>query len=247
MRTMNPLFEARNLKKSWGGRPIIRDLSLSLAPGEVLGLLGPNGAGKTTAFYMTIGLVRPDEGQIFWNGAEITDWPIHERARCGMGYLAQEPSVFRALTVEQNLMAILETLDLSRAERQDRLEGLLEEFHLHPVRRQTAATLSGGQRRRVEIARALVTQPRLLLLDEPFANIDPLTIQDLKQMIRYLSERGIAVLITDHNAREIFSFVHRVTLVVDGYELASGSPLELAQHPLARERYLGSEFQLNGV
>jgi lipopolysaccharide export system ATP-binding protein len=239
------LFEARDLHKAWGGRPIIRGLSFSLQAGEVVGLLGPNGAGKTTAFYMTIGLVRPDRGSIFWQGTAITDWPIHQRARRGMGYLAQEPSVFRQLSVEQNLMAILETLPLGRDERQAKCDSLLEELHLEAVRHQVAATLSGGQRRRVEIARALVTDPQLLLLDEPFANIDPLTIQELKQMIRYLSARGIAVLITDHNAREILSFVHRVTLVVDGQELASGSPQELAQHPLARERYLGSEFGLH--
>jgi lipopolysaccharide export system ATP-binding protein len=237
-----PIFEARDLEKAWGGRPIVRGLSFALCPGEVVGLLGPNGAGKTTAFYMTIGLVRPDRGQCLWEGQDVTHWPVHQRARAGMGYLAQEPSVFRQLTVAQNLQAILETLPLTRQERLRRQQDLLEELHLTAFSDQVAATLSGGQRRRVEIARALVTQPRLLLLDEPFANIDPLTIQDLKQMIRYLSARGIAVLITDHNAREILSFVHRVTLVVDGQTLAAGTPDELANHPLARERYLGSEF-----
>lgn len=237
-----PIFEAKGLEKAWGGRPIVRGLSFSLCPGEIVGLLGPNGAGKTTAFYMTIGLVRPDRGQVLWQGQDVTSWPVHQRARAGMGYLAQEPSVFRQLTVAQNLQAILETLPLTGQERRLRQQMLLEELHLTAFANQIAATLSGGQRRRVEIARALVTQPRLLLLDEPFANIDPLTIQDLKQMIRYLSARGIAVLITDHNAREILSFVHRVTLVVDGQTLASGTPEELSNHAIARERYLGSEF-----
>ncbi|MFZ4099348.1 MAG: LPS export ABC transporter ATP-binding protein [Chlamydiia bacterium] len=239
---MQPLFEARSLTKSWGGRPIVKGLSYTILPGEILGLLGPNGAGKTTAFYMTMGLVRPDSGQCFWESQEITSWSIDARARAGMGYLAQEPSVFRQLTVRENLWAVLETLPLAHEERLERLESLSLELHLETVLDQKASTLSGGQRRRVEIARALVREPRLLLLDEPFANIDPLTIQDVKQIIRYLAARGIAILITDHNAREIFEFVDRVLLMIDGKEMASGTPEELAQDPMVRSCYLGESF-----
>ena len=242
---MSALFEAQNLVKNWGGRPIVRGLSFSISPGEILGLLGPNGAGKTTAFSMTMGLIRPDGGTCLWEAQEITRWPIDRRARAGMGYLAQEPSVFRQLSARQNLLAILETLPFSTQERLQQLDELLQELHLTSVADQKACTLSGGQRRRVEIARALVRKPRLLLLDEPFANIDPLTIQDVKQIIRYLAQRGIAILITDHNAREIFELVDRVLLMIEGTVMAAGTPTSLAQDPLVRAAYLGDSFSFH--
>lgn len=238
----NTLFEAKDLHKHWGGRPVVRGLSLRIYPGEVLGLLGPNGAGKSTAFYMTIGLVRPDSGCCTWLGQDITDLAIHHRANLGMGYLAQEPSVFRQLSVFQNLELVLERLNLCRQERLDRINEQLRDLRLEAVAQQKAATLSGGQRRRLEIARALVLKPKLLLLDEPFANVDPLTIAEVKTMIRYLATKGIAVLITDHNAREILAIVDRAQLLVDGICIAEGAPAELIADHNVRERYLGSEF-----
>ena len=211
--------------------------------GEVVGLLGPNGAGKTTAFYMTIGLIRPDKGTVFFKDTDVTRLPIHERALMGMGYLAQEPSVFRNLSVEEN-MCILETLPISKQERKRRLDLLLQELHLEKLAKKRASSLSGGERRRLEITRSLVTEPSLLLLDEPFANIDPLAVHDVKQMIRLLKSKGISILITDHNAREIFSIVDRSYLVRDGKVMMSGSVNELLENKEARTSYFGEDFRL---
>lgn len=239
-----PLLKAENLVKSYSGKAVVNGLSLQVGKGEVVGLLGPNGAGKTTAFYMTIGLIRPDSGKVFFNNREVTRTPIHERAKQGMGYLAQEPSVFRNLSVEENLICILETLDISHAERKSRLEILLNELHLESLAKKKASSLSGGERRRLEITRALISQPSLLLLDEPFANIDPLAVNDVKTMIRHLKSKGISVLITDHNAREIFSIVDRSYLVREGKVLMSGTVDELLENQEARSSYFGENFRL---
>jgi lipopolysaccharide export system ATP-binding protein len=239
-----PVLKAENLVKSYGGRAVVNNLSLEVFPGEVLGLLGPNGAGKTTAFYMTIGLIRPDAGKVFFKGKDVTRLPIHKRAHMGMGYLAQEPSVFRNLTVEENILCILETLQISKQEQKHRLEALLEELHLTPLAKEIASTLSGGERRRLEITRAMVTSPSFLLLDEPFANIDPKAIHDVKMLISHLSEKKITVFITDHNAREIFSIVNRAYLIDAGQVILSGSVEELVNSEMAREVYLGKDFRL---
>ena len=234
------LLELKHLVKHYGGKPVVNGLSLSILPGEVVGLLGPNGAGKTTAFYMAIGLIKPDEGEVFFQQKNITNVPIHQRALMGLGYLAQEPSIFRSLTVEENIRCILET----QKNPAQSLNELLEELHLTPLRHKKASTLSGGERRRLEITRALVTQPSLLLLDEPFANIDPLAVADVKHVIRILKQKNISVLITDHNAREIFSIVDRSYLVQQGKVLLSGTVNELIAHPEARRSYFGEDFQI---
>ncbi len=244
MKNKQPILSAENLVKTYNGKSVVNGLSLTVGQGEVVGLLGPNGAGKTTAFYMTIGLIRPDQGRVFLNGRDVTDLPIHERARMGMGYLAQEPSVFRSLTVEENILCILETLPISPQEKQHRLQELLQELHLEKLAKKRAMTLSGGERRRLEITRALVTRPSLLLLDEPFANIDPIAVQDVKHMIRHLKSLGISILITDHNAREIFSIVDRSALMRDGKILMSGSVDELLASREARLSYFGEDFRL---
>lgn len=238
------LLAVKGLEKSYGGKKVVDGLSFEISAGEIVGLLGPNGAGKTTSFYMTMGLIAPDRGQVFFKGKDVTSKPIHERAKMGMGYLAQEPSIFRSLTVEENILCILETLPFSKQERLEKVEQLLEELHLSHLAKKKAAMLSGGERRRLEITRALVTNPSLLLLDEPFANVDPLTIKDVQEMIRSLAERGIAILITDHNAREIFSIVDRSYLVYEGKVLLSGRAEELLQDPRAKETYLGANFRL---
>jgi lipopolysaccharide export system ATP-binding protein len=238
------ILKASDLKKTYGGKAVVNGLTFFVAKGEVVGLLGPNGAGKTTAFYMTIGLISPDSGTVLFNDVDVTRMPIHERARMGMGYLAQEPSVFRQLSVEDNILCILETLSLTKAEQQKRLEELLQELHLEKIRKKKASTLSGGERRRLEITRALVTNPMLLLLDEPFANIDPIAINDVKKMIGLLKSKGISVLITDHNAREIFSIVDRSYLVSEGKVLMSGSVQDLIHNKEVRRSYLGEEFKM---
>ncbi len=237
-------LEVRNLEKSYGGRKVVNGLSFSVEPGEVVGLLGPNGAGKTTAFYMTVGLIRPDGGQVFFGHQDVTHAPIHIRAQMGMGYLSQEPSVFRSLTVEDNILCILENMSLTKAQRKQRLEELLAELHLEPLAKKKAGALSGGERRRLEITRALITNPSFLLLDEPFANIDPISIHELKEMIGHLSEKNISILITDHNAREIFSFVHRSYLVSEGKVFSSGSVDSLINDHEVRRTYLGEGFHL---
>jgi len=238
------LLEVKHLKKTYQGKPVVNGLSFSIQKGEVVGLLGPNGAGKTTAFYMTIGLIYPEDGQVYFKDQNITSLPIHERAKLGIGYLAQEPSIFRSLSVEENILIILETLRLSKAERKAILEILLNELGLINHRKKKAAALSGGERRRLEITRALIIEPQLLLLDEPFANIDPLAVQEVKHLIRHLKARGISVLITDHNAREIFSIVDRSYLVFEGKNLLSGTTQELMKSPEARRHYLGEDFRL---
>lgn len=240
---MKELLTVENLEKSYSGKKIVSKLCFSVQQSEVVALLGPNGAGKTTAFYMTIGLIRPDKGRIFFQGSEITAMTIHERARRGMGYLAQEPSIFRSLTVEENILAILETQSLTKQEREKRLHSLLKELHLEKLAQEKAASLSGGERRRLEITRSLATNPTFLLLDEPFANIDPISIQEVKQWILHLKERGISVLITDHNAREIFSLVDRIYLMTGGTIFLSGTPEELMQNSAARTQYLGVDFK----
>lgn len=234
----------QNLIKSYGGRAVVNGLSIEVSAGEVVGLLGPNGAGKTTAFYMVIGLIRPDAGQVIFNGENITNYPIDKRARMGLGYLAQEPSVFRELTVEENILCILETLPLSQEERMQRLEELLNELHLQDLAKKRAITLSGGERRRLEITRALATRPTCLMLDEPFANIDPIAIQEVKQIVKILAKKGIGILITDHNAREIFSVVDRSYLVSEGKVLLSGTVDELVSNKHARHTYFGEHFSL---
>jgi lipopolysaccharide export system ATP-binding protein len=238
------ILKVQNLEKSYSGKSIISGLSFQVREGEVVGLLGPNGAGKTTAFYMSMGLIRPEGGKVFFKNQEITNTPIHKRARLGMGYLAQEPSVFRHLTVEENILCILETLPLTRGEQKVRLAALLKELHLEPLAKTKASSLSGGERRRLEITRALVTQPSLLLLDEPFANIDPLAVNDVKNMIRHLKRKGISILITDHNAREIFSIVDRSYLIQEGKVLLSGTVNELLESKEARSIYFGEDFRL---
>lgn len=238
------LLEVRNLVKNFSGKPVVNGLSFTVNQGEVVGLLGPNGAGKTTAFYMTVGLISPDQGEVYYKEQNITSLPIHKRAKMGIGYLAQEPSIFRSLTVEDNILCILETLPLTNAQKEARVTELLSELHLQHLRKKRASTLSGGERRRLEITRALVTQPSLLLLDEPFANIDPLAVADVKHLIRMLKQKQISVLITDHNAREIFTIVERSYLVQEGKVLLSGTVDELIAHPEARRSYFGEDFRL---
>lgn len=241
---MKTCLNVQDLVKTYGGRRVVDGLSLYVSQGEIVGLLGPNGAGKTTAFYMTVGLIRPDGGRVTFNNEDVTHLSMDKRAQMGMGYLAQEPSVFRHLTVEENVLCILENLNLTRAQRYSRLEELLQELHLTPLAKKKALALSGGERRRLEITRALATNPTCLMLDEPFANIDPISVHEVKQMIQHLSKKGISILITDHNAREIFSVVHRSYLVRDGKVLLSGTVDELIHNEEARRTYFGSEFRL---
>lgn len=237
-------LEVKELVKVYGGRRVVNGLSFDVNRGEIVGLLGPNGAGKTTAFYMTVGLIRVEGGEVLFNGQDVTLMPMYKRAQMGMGYLAQEPSVFRNLTVEENILCILESLPLTRSERKERLEKLLGELHLEPLAKKQALALSGGERRRLEITRALVSEPTFLMLDEPFANIDPISVQEVKEMVRHLSERGISILITDHNAREIFSVVHRSYLMREGKTMLSGTVDELVSNEEARRTYLGEKFKL---
>ncbi len=244
MNFKSPLLKAEGLKKKYDDKVAVEALSFEVNQGEVVGLLGPNGAGKTTAFYMTIGLIRPDEGRVLFKNRDITSLPIHKRARLGMGYLAQEPSVFHSLSVEENILCVLEIMPLSKIERKNQLNYLLEEFHLTELHKKKAGTLSGGERRRLEIARTLALHPSILLLDEPFANIDPIIIADLKKIIRQLRDKGISILITDHNAREIFTVVDRSYLIQKGKILISGTVGELLQHQEARLSYFGDDFKL---
>jgi len=222
----------------------VAGVSISLEAGEVVGLLGPNGAGKTTTFYMVLGLLKPDRGKVMLNGEDITGLPVYKRARRGLGFLSQEPSIFRKLTVEQNLMAILEILDLTKSERQHRLESLLRELDLTHLAKSKAYTLSGGERRRAEITRSLVTAPHFMLMDEPFAGIDPIAVADIQTIIARLKEKGIGVLVTDHNVRETLQIVDRAYLIYEGQVLVSGTARELASDERAKEIYLGKQFSL---
>jgi lipopolysaccharide export system ATP-binding protein len=237
-------LKATGLAKSYKSRQVVRDLSLELGSGEVVGLLGPNGAGKTTAFYMIVGLVPCDAGRIYLGDQDVTLLPMHRRAQLGLGYLPQEASVFRKLSVEDNVMAILETRDMERAAREQRLEQLLEELRIGHVRKSMGMALSGGERRRVEIARALAAEPRFMLLDEPFAGVDPLSVLDIQRIIRELTHRGIGVLITDHNVRETLGVCARAYIVNQGTVIASGSAEEVLANPQVREVYLGESFRL---
>jgi lipopolysaccharide export system ATP-binding protein len=238
-------LRTESLTKSYGGRTVVRGVSVEVQSGEVVGLLGPNGAGKTTTFYMTVGLTAPDSGRVLLDGTDVTNDPMYIRARKGIGYLPQEPSVFRGLTVEQNILAILETLSLTSAERRTRLRTLLAELNLTPLAASPAYTLSGGERRRVEITRALVISPRFILLDEPFAGIDPIAVADIQDIVSHLSERGIGVLITDHNVRETLRITDRAYIVNEGTIFRSGTPDSLADDEEVRRVYLGSDFRLD--
>ena len=238
-------LRAHNLTKSYSGRTVVAGVSLEVSSGEIVGLLGPNGAGKTTTFYMTVGLTQPDSGRVELDGHDVTDDPMYIRARKGIGYLPQEPSIFRGLTVEQNLLAILETTDLDGVSRRARLRELLAELNLTPLAQAPAHTLSGGERRRAEITRALVISPRFILLDEPFAGIDPIAVTDIQKIIFHLKERGIGVLITDHNVRETLRITDRAYIVHDGVIYRSGTPASLAADEDVRRIYLGHEFRLD--
>ena len=241
---MERTLRTDNLVKSFRGRTVVAGVSISRGAGEVVGLLGPNGAGKTTTFYMVLGLLRPDRGRVMLNGEDITELPVYKRARKGLGFLSQEPSIFRKLTVEQNLMAVLEILDLTTEERRRRLESLLQELDLTHLAKSKAYTLSGGERRRAEITRSLVTSPNFMLLDEPFAGIDPIAVADIQAIIARLKEKDIGVLITDHNVRETLQIVDRAYLICEGQVLVSGTARELASDERAREIYLGDRFSL---
>ena len=238
-------LKTEELTKSYGGRTVVKKVNISVAQGEVVGLLGPNGAGKTTTFYMVVGLTAPDSGRVLLDGQDLTEDPMYVRARKGIAYLPQEPSVFRGLTVEQNILAILETVNLKGAARTERLKELLAELNLTPIAQSMAHSLSGGERRRVEITRALVMSPTFILLDEPFAGIDPIAVTDIQEIIFHLKERGIGVLITDHNVRETLKITDRAYIVHDGVLFKSGTPAELAEDDAVKEIYLGTEFRLD--
>ena len=233
-----------HLRKSYKTRTVVQDISLKINSGEVVGLLGPNGAGKTTSFYMMVGLVPLDSGRILLDNKELSHMPIHSRARMGLAYLPQEASIFRKLTVAENIMAVLELQDLSDTERQARLESLLQELHILHIRNNMAVSLSGGERRRVEIARCLATSPSFILLDEPFAGIDPIAVLDIQKIIRFLASRNIGVLITDHNVRETLGICDRAYIVNEGKVFASGQPFEIVNNEAVREVYLGKDFKL---
>ncbi len=238
------LLRARGLAKEYGERRVVNGVDLEVSPGEIVGLLGPNGAGKTTSFYMIVGIVPPTEGQIEFQGVDVTEMPMYRRARLGIGYLPQEESIFRKMTVEQNLMAIFEMLDLSDEERASRCEDLILDFGLREVRDAVAMTLSGGEKRRLTIARALVTMPSMLLLDEPFSGVDPLAVYDIQQIILMLRERGLGILITDHNVRETLRVVDRAYIICEGKVECAGSSDFLINDPRAKELYLGPRFSM---
>lgn len=238
-------LEARHLAKSYKGRKVVIDVSMAVESGQIVGLLGPNGAGKTTCFYMIAGLVRADQGEVFINERDVTRLPMHGRARAGLSYLPQEASVFRKLTVADNIMAILETRrDLTRQGRRENLEQLLQEFHVTHIRDSLGMALSGGERRRVEIARAIATNPEFILLDEPFAGVDPISVNDIKTIVTHLKNRGLGVLITDHNVRETLDICEKAYIVSEGYIIAEGSPQTVMDNPKVRKVYLGENFRL---
>lgn len=237
-------IETKDLVKTFKDRNVVNGVSLRVEKGQIVGLLGPNGAGKTTTFYMIVGLERPNAGHISVNGEDITNMPMYQRSRYGIGYLPQEASIFRKLSVEDNLMAILETTSLTETERKAKMEGLLEEFHVTHVRKRKGSELSGGERRRVEIARCLATDPTFILLDEPFAGVDPIAVADIQSIISYLRDRGIGVLITDHNVRETLSIVDKAYILNEGQILISGDSATIANSEIARKFYLGDKFTL---
>ena len=238
-------LSAQNLHKQYKGRQVVKDISVAIQSGEVVGLLGPNGACKTTCFYMIVGLIPLDRGSIAIDGTDVSNLPMHQRARLGIGYLPQEPSVFRKLSVEDNILAILETIpEMSDADRNQRLEELLQELHIAERRHTLGVSLSGGERRRVEIARALATRPRFILLDEPFAGVDPISVLDIQQLITHLQKLGIGVLITDHNVRETLKICDRAYILSDGKILATGTPLEILNNTEVKKAYLGEDFRL---
>jgi lipopolysaccharide export system ATP-binding protein len=243
--SVNRVLRASSLTKSYGRRVVVREVALEIRQGEVVGLLGPNGAGKTTTFYMVVGLARPDSGQVFLGDEDITELPMYQRARAGIGYLPQEASIFRKLTAEENVLAILETRGLSGSEQRALARQLLEELGIEAMARQPAYTLSGGERRRLEICRALAASPWFILLDEPFAGIDPLAVLDIQKIIAHLRDRGIGILITDHNVRETLSITDRAYILRDGSVFRSGTPRELASDPEVRRVYLGDSFRLD--
>ena len=235
---------AENLVKSYKDRTVVRGVNIRMKKGEIVGLLGKNGAGKTTTFYMIVGLVRPNSGKISFKNTDITEYPVYKRARSGLGYLAQEASIFRTMTVENNLLAILETMKLSRAQRKARAAELLAKFGLSHVAKQKAITLSGGERRKLEIARSLVQNPSILLLDEPFAGVDPIAVSDIQQVIKQNQDDGYGILITDHNVRETLNVVDRAYIMADGQILTQGTKDELVNDPIARKVYLGEDFKM---
>jgi len=238
------ILKSQNLIKKYGRRTVVKGVSLEVNQGEIVGLLGPNGAGKTTTFYMTVGFIQPNEGNVFLDDENITDLPMYKRAQKGIGYLPQEPSVFRKLSVEHNIKAVLEMTKLSKAEQKDKLENLIEEFSLEKVRKSRGDTLSGGERRRTEIARALATSPKFILLDEPFAGIDPIAVEDIQYIVAKLKMKNIGILITDHNVQETLSITDRAYLMFEGNILKAGTAEELAADEMVRKVYLGQSFEL---
>jgi len=238
------LLETKGLVKAYGGRRVVDGLSIQIGRSEIVGILGPNGAGKTTSFYMIVGIIPADQGHIYFDQVDITRRPIHERCRLGIGYLAQEPSIFRKLTVEENIMAVLETLNISPRERRKRQAALLEELNIAHLAKSKAYTLSGGERRRLEITRALVTNPSFVLLDEPFSGIDPIVVAEAQEIIKDLKRKGLGILLTDHNVRETLTITDRAYLVADGKILISGTADDLINNPKAKEIYLGEKFRM---
>ncbi len=238
------ILSAKNLMKSYGVRQVVNDVSIEVSQGEIVGLLGPNGAGKTTTFYMVVGFVTPNGGNVYLDNTKITDLPMYKRAQLGIGYLPQEASVFRKLTVEDNLLAILEMMHLTKTEQQEKLESLIDEFSLHKVRRNVGDSLSGGERRRTEIARALASNPSFILLDEPFAGIDPIAVEDIQHIVAKLKTKNIGILITDHNVQETLSITERAYLMFEGKILRAGTAEQLAEDEIVRKVYLGQNFEL---
>ncbi len=238
------MLQAKNLIKYYGKRQVVKGVSIEVNQGEIVGLLGPNGAGKTTSFYMTVGFIQPNEGKVFLDNEDITDLPMYRRAQKGIGYLPQEPSVFRKLSVENNIKAVLEMMRLTPAEQAEKLETLLDEFNLHKVRKSNGDTLSGGERRRTEIARALASDPKFILLDEPFAGIDPIAVEDIQYIVAKLRTKNIGILITDHNVQETLSITDRAYLMFEGSILKAGTAEELAADEMVRKVYLGMSFEL---
>jgi lipopolysaccharide export system ATP-binding protein len=237
-------LRAENLVKSYGGKRVVKDVSLEVNQGEIVGLLGPNGAGKTTSFYMIVGIIKPTKGNIFLDGQKITKFPMYKRAQNGIGYLAQEASIFRKLSVEDNIKSVLELTELSKKERKDKMESLIEEFGLSHIRKNRGDLLSGGERRRTEIARALATDPKFILLDEPFAGVDPVAVEDIQKIVAQLKHRNIGILITDHNVQETLAITDRTYLMFQGGILKHGIPEELAEDEMVRKVYLGQNFEL---